>query len=219
MSKGKSNAWLGLGIAAGAALAYIILRWAEARRLPPAERAFGKRLFTPTSFQGTMADFLSNTGELRRAMRGGTLGRAFGERIMLVVSQVNGCRNCSYAHTKFALREGVPADEVHRLAAGDLQGQPEESLVALLFAQHYAETGGNPEPAAQKRLEAAYGKDGVREVRAYIRLAMMTSLFNNTLEAVWSRLLGHPAAGSSLSGELSVMLGFPAVILRHYLHR
>lgn len=219
MSKGKSNAWVGLGVVAGAALAYILLRRAEARRLPPAERAFSKRLFTPTSFQNTMSAFLSNTGTLRRAMRGGKLGRAFGERVMLVVSQVNGCRSCSFAHTRFALREGVPADEVRRLAAGDLQGQPEETLVALLFAQHYAETGGNPEPAAQKRLEAAYGEDGACEVRTFLRLAMMTSLFSNTLEAIWSRLLGRPATDSSLSSELSVMLGFPAVVLRHYLHR
>ncbi|MCX5971803.1 MAG: carboxymuconolactone decarboxylase family protein [Coprothermobacterota bacterium] len=219
MSKGKSNAWLGIGVVAGAALVYVLLRRAEARRLPPAERAFSKRFFTPISFQNTMAGFLSNTGELRRAMRGGKLGRAFGERIMLVVSQVNGCRSCSYAHTRFALREGVPADELYRLADGDLQGQPEGILVALLFAQHYAETGGNPESATRERLEATYGKDGAREVRAYIRLAMMTSLFNNTLEAIWSRLLGRPAAGSALSDELSVMLGFPAVVLRHYLQR
>ncbi len=219
MSKGKSIAWLGLGITAGATLAYVLLRRAEARRLPPAERTFGKRFFTLTSFQNTMADFLSNTGELRLAMRSGKLGRAFGERVMLVVSQVNGCRSCSYAHTRFALREGVPADEVHRLADGNLQGQPEETLVALLFAQHYAETSGNPEPAAQERLEVAYGEDGAREVRAYIRLAMMTSLFTNTLEAIWSRLLGRPAADSSLSSELSVVLGFPVAILRHYLLR
>jgi len=219
MSKEKSIAWLGLGIAAGAALAYVLLRRAEARKLSPAVRAFGKRLFTPASFQATLDDFLANTGELRRAMRGGRLGRAFGERVMLVVSQVNGCRSCSFAHTRFALREGVPAEDLRRLAAGDLQGQPEETLVALLFAQHYAETGGNPEPAAQQRLEAAYGEDGAREARAFLRLAMMTSLFNNTLEAIWSRLLGRPATGSSLSSELSVMLGFPAVVLRHYLRR
>ncbi len=219
MSKEKSIAWLGLGIAAGAALAYVLLRRAEARKLSPAVRAFGKRLFTPASFQATLDDFLANTGELRRAMRGGRLGRAFGERVMLVVSQVNGCRSCSFAHTRFALREGVPAEDLRRLAAGDLQGQPEETLVALLFAQHYAETGGNIEPAAQQRLEAAYGEDGAREVRAFLRLAMMTSLFNNTLEAIWSRLLGRPATGSSLSSELSVMLGFPAVVLRHYLRR
>ncbi len=166
-----------------------------------------------------MADFLSNTGELRLAMHGGRLGRAFGERVMLVVSQVNGCHACSYAHTRFALREGVSTDEVRRLALGDLEGQPEETLVALLYAQHYAETGGNPETAAQRSLEAAYGEEGAREVRAYIRLAMMTSLFNNTLEAIWSRLLGRPATGSSLSSELGVVLGLPAVLLRHHLHR
>ena len=219
MSKGKSIAWLSLGITAGATLAYILIRRAEARRLPPPNEPSASGFSHPPPSRARWLISLSNTGELRRAMRGGTLGRAFGERVMLVVSKVNGCRSCSYAHTRFALREGVPADEVHRLADGNLQGQPEETLVALLFAQHYAETGGNPEPAAQERLEVAYGEDGAREVRAYIRLAMMTSLFNNTLEAIWSRLLGRPATGSSLSNELSVMLGFPAIILRHYLQQ
>jgi AhpD family alkylhydroperoxidase len=219
MRIGKTITWLSVGLFAGAALAYIMIRRAEARKLPPAARAFSKHFFTPASFQATLSDFLSHSGELRRAMRGGKLGRAFGERVMLAVSQVNGCRGCSFAHSRFALREGVPAEEVRRLAAGDLQGQPGDTLIALLFAQHHADTGGNPEPAAQQRLETVYGEDGAREVRAYIQLAMMTSLFNNTLEAIWSRLLGRPAANSSLSGELSVMLGFPAAILRHYLLR
>jgi AhpD family alkylhydroperoxidase len=206
MSRSRTALLLGLGLATGVVTGYILYRRAQAR----------SRIFTPLSFRTASTDFVDHAGDLRRAMRGGKLGRAFGERVMLAACQVNGCRSCSFAHSRFALREGVPPEEVRALALGELDCQPEGAMVALLFAQHYAETAGHPEPEAQQRLVEAYGLDGAREVWVFLRLAMMTSLFSNTIEALWSRILGRPALSSSLRGELAVTLSslwwFPAAI-------
>ena len=55
-------------------------------------------------------DFLMNTGNLRRAKKENDINGQFIKRIMLAVTQVNGCRMCSYHHTKEALRLGMPAE-------------------------------------------------------------------------------------------------------------
>ncbi|MGM0384652.1 MAG: carboxymuconolactone decarboxylase family protein [Actinomycetota bacterium] len=49
-------------------------------------------------------------------------GRAV-ERIMLAVTEVNGCPACSWAHTRMALREGMSGEEISALMAR-LGGRP-----------------------------------------------------------------------------------------------
>ena len=69
-----------------------------------------------------------------------------GESISLAVTQVNGCKLCSYAHAKNALKAGMTEEEVEFLLSGGFDNAPKEQLEALLFAQHYAETKGNLDP-------------------------------------------------------------------------
>ena len=61
---------------------------------------------------------------LPELMRGRSLNAAFRERLMLAVTQVNKCRYCAYAHTRMALAEGVPAEEIEALGRGSFEGVP-----------------------------------------------------------------------------------------------
>ena len=54
---------------------------------------------------------------------------------MLAVTQVNGCRLCSYQHTNEALKKGVDLAQVESILEGDLAAAPDEELTALVFAQ------------------------------------------------------------------------------------
>jgi AhpD family alkylhydroperoxidase len=54
---------------------------------------------------------------MREMMRSKRVERSFMEKIMLVITQVNGCRYCSYFHTQMALTSGVSETEIEQLVA------------------------------------------------------------------------------------------------------
>lgn len=80
----------------------------------------------------------------------------FRERIMLAVTQVNGCGLCAWAHTREALRAGIDRAEIRQMLAAEFDGVPEGQRTALLFAQHWTDTQGQPDAAAQAAFEAAH---------------------------------------------------------------
>ena len=42
----------------------------------------------------------------------------------------------------------MDSDDVRQMLSGDYDGAPDDELPAIMFAQHYADTGGNPDPEA-----------------------------------------------------------------------
>ena len=57
-----------------------------------------------------------------RAARHARCDRAASERVMLAVTEVNGCEICSYAHTRRALEAGLSDAEVRELLGGVSRG-------------------------------------------------------------------------------------------------
>ncbi len=168
---------------------------------------FSRRIFSFPTFSAALDDVTGHLDDLKAAARSQRVSRAFAERIMLAVTQVNGCRYCDYGHTLAALRTGVTQDELRALREGNLDALPEGEVVALLFAQHYAERNGHPDPAAWERVVETYEPDAARDIMAYIRMIMMGNLLGNTFDAFWSRLAGRPAPGSSILDEIGVLAG------------
>jgi AhpD family alkylhydroperoxidase len=165
-----------------------------------------KRVYDTRTFFHFLKDALSNLGDMRTAAANG-VDRQFGERIMLAVTEVNGCRYCSYYHTRLALEVGVPQAEIDELAQGDLADAPQEQQIALMFAQHYAEKAGQPDQQAVQWLEATYGPAKAGAITAYIRMIMIGNTYGNSFDALRHRLKGKPAAGSTLGQELGVLAG------------
>ncbi|MGD8967537.1 MAG: carboxymuconolactone decarboxylase family protein, partial [Anaerolineae bacterium] len=100
-------------------------------------RRFRRRIYR--SLGGVLTDLraaMSQRETLRSAMRGEALDSAFRERLMLVVTGVNGCRYCSYVHAREALAEGISQDEIKSLGKRMFEGSPPEQVPALLYAQH-----------------------------------------------------------------------------------
>lgn len=169
--------------------------------------AFTRRIFTWQEFKSTVQEVFGRMDELRRAARGGRISRAFAEKLMLAVTRVNGCRYCAYGHSRAALAAGVPQEEIQCLLAGDLGCFPAEEAVGLAFAQHYAESRGQVDPAAWQRLVETYGEATAQDILPYLRMITFGNLYGNTFDALLSRLTGKPAPGSSLWSELGVLLG------------
>lgn len=124
-----------------------------------------------------------------RALKGGELvDEAFRERLMLTVTEVNGCRYCAYAHAKMALSAGLTEDDIQRLVKGELQGVPEEQVAAVLYAQHWAETDGHPDIGARERVVEAYGTAKTETIEIYMRMMRIGNLVGNSWDHVLHKI-------------------------------
>jgi AhpD family alkylhydroperoxidase len=168
---------------------------------------FAKRIYNLPAFREDVRQVFAHINDLREASRGKRISKAFAEKIMLAVTRVNDCRYCAYGHMRAALAMGVPEAELQKIMIGELGGFPEREAVALTFAQHYAESCCQPDPAAWQRLVDYYGIETAQDIQAYLRMITFGNLFGNTFDALLSRLTGKPASGSSVWSELGVILG------------
>ena len=107
----------------------------------------------------------------------------FRERLMLMVTEVNGCRYCSYYHAKLALEAGIEQDALNELLAGSVpQDAPEKEISALLYAQHWAENDANPEAHLYQKILDQYGQKKTDAIHIVLRMIRMGNLLGNTLD-------------------------------------
>jgi AhpD family alkylhydroperoxidase len=168
---------------------------------------YRRRIYSVGAYYDLLADAIVHFSDIRGAHKGERVSKAFSERIMLAVTEVNGCRYCSYYHANLSLNEGMSEAEIHGMLTGDLSNAPEEESVALLFAQHYAETEGHPNEEACRRLLATYGPERASDILASIRVIMVGNVSGIMLEALKNRLTGKPNPESSLGRELGIVFG------------
>lgn len=143
---------------------------------------------------------------LSRARSQGELSKELIERIMLAVTEVNGCAACSYAHTKVALESGMSSREVQAMLAGVIEQVPANEVAAIMFAQHYADTGGYPSREAWERIVAGYGETAATGILGAIRAIMIGNVYGIPFSALLSRIKGNPDPGSSLLSEIGLPL-------------
>lgn len=110
---------------------------------------------------------------------------------MMAVSAVYRCRYCCYVHTKEALKAGVCQEEIESLLSGSVNDCPQEEAVALLYAQHWAESGADPAPEATQRLIETYGDDKTEAINLTLRMIKLGNLMGNT----WDYFLYHISFG------------------------
>jgi AhpD family alkylhydroperoxidase len=167
---------------------------------------FPKHVHTLKTFWRGYSEMIRPTPEDRASMHSGRIKKSFGEEIELIVSRVNGCRTCTYVHSANALQEGLSDKELEELLALDLGHFPAERAVAFAFAQHYAESDGKLDPAAEQRFRDYYGPQMSQDILAYLRFIQFSSMTGATIQALLSRLRGQPVPGSNLLTELIVFL-------------
>ena len=165
-----------------------------------------KHVHTIDTFWRGYAEMIHPAPEDRASLRSRRIDKSFLEEIELVVSRVNGCRTCTYVHSANALREGLSDKELEELLALDLGHFPAERAFAFAFAQHYAESGGQPDPAAERRFRDYYGPQMSKDILAHLRFIQFSSVTGATIQALLSRLRGQPVPGSNLLTELIVFL-------------
>ena len=107
---------------------------------------------------------------------------------MLAVTAVNGCRYCSYFHAKQALKSGITAKEISQLLSGDVTDCPEDEAVAVIYAQHWAESDAHPDPGAVQRLQQVYGFEKTEAIHLMLRMIRMGNLLGNSWDYLMYRI-------------------------------
>ena len=128
---------------------------------------------------------VKNRKRLKEVMNSRQISPAFQERLMLAVTAVEGCRYCSYFHAKQALKSGVTPEEISRLLSGDVNNCPEEEAVAVIYAQHWAESNACFDQEAVDRLRETYGPEKVEAIHLMLHMIRLGNLLGNT----WDYLL------------------------------
>jgi len=144
-----------------------------------------KELFTDLCFP------IRKRKQLREVKNKRLLSPAFRERLMLAVTSVEGCRYCSYFHSKLALKGGVSQEEIVKLLSGEVEGCPEEEALAVLYAQHWAESNACPDQEAVDRLKETYGPEKVEAIHLMLRMIRLGNLLGNS----WDYLLYRMSFG------------------------
>jgi AhpD family alkylhydroperoxidase len=131
---------------------------------------------------------MKNTRMATKVMMGGIISEAFRERLMLAVTAVYGCRYCSWLHTGEALKSGIEEGEIAALLTGSVDNCPEDEAIALLYAQHWADSDARPEPEAVRRLEEAYGAEKAEMINLILHMNRLGNLSGNAGDHFLHRL-------------------------------
>jgi len=122
-------------------------------------------------------------------MRDGRVSEAFRERLMLVVTEVNGCRYCRAFHRLEALKAGLSKAELKDILQGLIPDDaPEEEYEALAYARHWAENDTHADPEATQRLFQVYGAETAESILLILRMIRMGNLLGNTWDYFLYRL-------------------------------
>ena len=168
---------------------------------------FQGKLYTFSQYREDVGFIMKNIPRFLRAFKNKIIPKSFSEKIMLVITAVNGCRYCSWFHARQALSSGMNETEIKEIL--DLQfhaNANEKEIPALLYAQNYAETDRNPDKEVADRLFAFYGEKTAGDIILYIRAIFFGNLTGNTFDAFLSRIRGVKAENSNIFFEFFFFL-------------
>lgn len=150
---------------------------------------FSKRIYkNPAMFFKDFWFLAKNSENIRKTMKSGIISHGFRERLMLAVTAVNGCKYCSYFHAKQALKSGLSQPEIDTLLSGNIAVCPEEENIALLYAQHWAESDARPDSDAVNKLKEVYGDEKAQAIELILRMIRMGNLSGNTWDYFMYRI-------------------------------
>ncbi len=153
-------------------------------------RAFRRRTYRgPADFLEDIRYLIGNRSLVKRAMRSGEISFGFRERLMMVVTEVNGCRYCSYYHSAQSIKAGLSDNELRALLAGQIpEDSPAEEIPALVYAQHWAQTNAKPDFEAVHGLIETYLDEKAALIHAILRMIRVGNLTGNTWDCFLNRI-------------------------------
>lgn len=180
-------------------------------------QVFNKRIFTLKEHFKIMNHASKSYGMLMHVKKHKLFDKQFKERIMLAVTEVNGCELCSYIHTKISLNSGMDGAEIKTILNGIKDDIPGSEIVAVLFGEHYASSHEAPDKAMVNRLIEEYGREQARIICAILGMITLTNSMGISMGLFKERLKFKRVKKSKLINELGIpiltMTVFPILFL------
>lgn len=153
-------------------------------------RAFRRRTYDgPVDFLRDLRFLIGSRSLLKAALRSGAISFGFRERLMMVVTEVNGCRYCSWYHSAQSINAGLSEEELRAPLAGQIpDGAPPEEIPALVYARHWAQSNAMPDPEAVRHLADIYSEERAAIVNVILRMIRMGNLMGNSLDWLLNRV-------------------------------
>ncbi len=98
-------------------------------------------------------------------------------------------------------------EEIKSLLDGEVGDINDDESVALLFAQHYAETQANPDQESVQRLFDTYGDEKANAIIGVIQAIMTGNIHGISIDLLQSRLKGKSDPDSSFWTEFITAFG------------
>ena len=169
---------------------------------------FKKRTYTFSTFFKDICTVMRKSSHIRESMQAERISGKFREKIMLAVTAVNGCKYCEWGHTKAAMEEGCTEEEIKEIMENDFGSCDPDEVIALAFAQHYADSKGNYTEDSWTKLVDVYGEKEAEDILLSIQMITVGNLLGNTFDGFLSRFKGKPPENGSLMFELFLLLSF-----------
>ncbi len=170
-------------------------------------KTFNRRIF---SFKQFIIDLGFNIYMLPATismLRNKDISKAFREKIMMVVTAVNGCTYCTWFHSKRAASSGLTESEIKNLLLLQFNTNASDfEIPGLLFAQNYAETNREADKSVEEKLYKFYGRKTARHIYIITRMITFGNLSGNTFDAFLSRFKGQKAPNSTIIFEVFFFL-------------
>ncbi|MEM1503613.1 carboxymuconolactone decarboxylase family protein [Domibacillus sp. 8LH] len=180
-----------------------------------------KKIYTTKEFYVALYKGLRTFKYMRKNKKMNRISPHFIERVMLAVTAVNGCEVCSYAHTKIALEQGMSDKEIKMLLSGMTEGISDDEMSAIVFAQHYADTRGNPSQEAWNRVVKVYGTEKAFGILGVIRIIMIGNIYGIALSAFKSRIKGKKIEKTNFFYEVKMIMSIipllPAALIHAFI--
>lgn len=130
----------------------------------------------------------------------------FINRLQLAVTEVNGCTVCSYAHAQLTLQQGISNEEINSLLSGGNNFTKPEEAKAILFAQHFADSGAYPKKHTYNAILKEYGEKKTQIILSAIQVITAGNIYGIPLSALQARFKGKTYKNSSLFYELKLLI-------------
>ena len=182
------------------------------------EIRFGRKLYSVREAYRIYFKGLKTIKYMTRAKKNEDLSPEFIERIMMAVTEVNGCAICSYAHTKMALETGISNEEIQNILSGVMDDIPPDETAGVMFAQHYADSRGEPSKEAWKHVVQIYGLSKAKGILGAIRIIMVGNMYGIPWSSFFKRFIGKPDKRSNLLYEISMIVTcilFTPIVIIH----
>ncbi|GAA1463402.1 hypothetical protein GCM10009619_41720 [Williamsia maris] len=170
---------------------------------------FRKRTYTLGHLASDARVLASRRKEMKAIWAEPRLDPQLREQVMVAVATVNACGFCTYIHHETALQVGADVGDLASLIDQSDKPLDDDAIVAIMWAQRYAETGfGEIGELLEHALAQRFTEEQRRDIETVVRVMTLNNLCGNTLEALVRRLRGNRVTHSRLIDELVIGVGY-----------